>query len=111
MSKPTAHATRVRKGPVRVEIKAKPKSRRGFASMPPEERARIASMGGKAAHAGGRAHQYTPDEAREAGRKGGVAVSKNREHMAAIGAKGGRVAGVRKFEKRQDAAPEQKGTP
>lgn len=67
----------------------KPKSRKGFASMTPEERARIASMGGKAAHAAGRAHRFNSQEAVEAGRKGGAAISKNREHMARIGAKGG----------------------
>ena len=33
----------------------------------------IASKGGKAAHAKGRAHEWTADEAREAGRKGGAA--------------------------------------
>lgn len=49
----------------------------------------IASKGGKAAHAKGTAHEFTPDEAREAGRKGGEVVSQNREHMAAIGRKGG----------------------
>jgi len=50
----------------------------------------IASKGGKAAHAKGTAHEFTPDEAREAGRKGGMVVSQNREHMAAIGREGGK---------------------
>ena len=50
----------------------------------------IASAGGRAAHAKGTAHEFTSDEAREAGRKGGEAVSRNREHMAAIGRIGGR---------------------
>jgi len=49
----------------------------------------IASKGGKAAHAQGRAHEFTADEARAAGRKGGESVSRNREHMAAIGREGG----------------------
>jgi general stress protein YciG len=49
----------------------------------------IASQGGKAAHAQGRAHQFTADEARAAGRKGGQSVSRDREHMAAIGREGG----------------------
>lgn len=62
---------------------------RGFASMDREERRRIASKGGKAAHRLGRAHKYTPEQAREAGRKGGIAVSQNRDHMAEIGRKGG----------------------
>jgi len=47
--------------------------RRGFASMDPEKRRRIASMGGRAAHANGKAHEFTSEEAREAGRKGGRA--------------------------------------
>lgn len=44
---------------------------RGFASMDPHRQREIASKGGKAAHASGRAHEFSPDEAREAGRKGG----------------------------------------
>lgn len=64
--------------------------RRGFASMDPNKQKEIASKGGKAAHAKGTAHEFTPDEAREAGRKGGLAVSQNREHMAAIGREGGK---------------------
>jgi len=51
-------------------------SRRGFASMDPEKQRDIASRGGKAAHEKGTAHEFTPDEAREAGRKGGLARSK-----------------------------------
>lgn len=47
------------------------KERRGFASMSPEKRREIASMGGRAAHQKGTAHQWSSDEAREAGRKGG----------------------------------------
>lgn len=66
------------------------KSDRGFASMSPEKRREIASKGGRAAHAKGTAHEFTSEEAREAGRKGGQKVSQNREHMATIGAKGGR---------------------
>ena len=49
------------------------KQRRGFASMDQEKQRSIASKGGKAAHAKGRAHEWTPEEAREAGRKGGAA--------------------------------------
>lgn len=46
---------------------------RGFAAMSPEKRKQIASMGGRHAHALGKAHQFTQEEAREAGRKGGGA--------------------------------------
>lgn len=52
-------------------------SRRGFASMDPERQRQIASRGGKAAHASGNAHQFNADEAREAGRKGGLAGRRN----------------------------------
>ncbi|MFD1470695.1 KGG domain-containing protein [Hymenobacter caeli] len=48
------------------------KSRRGFAAMSPETQRRIASEGGKASHASGRGHRFTADEARDAGRKGGL---------------------------------------
>jgi uncharacterized protein len=44
---------------------------RGFASMDPARVSEIASMGGKAAHQQGVAHEWTPEEARRAGRKGG----------------------------------------
>ena len=64
-------------------------SGRGFASMDGEAQRRIASEGGRAAHARGTAHEFTPEEARQAGRKGGETVSQNRDHMAAIGRKGG----------------------
>lgn len=45
---------------------------RGFAAMDPQKQRQIASMGGKAAHAKGAAHEFTSAEAREAGRKGGL---------------------------------------
>lgn len=66
------------------------KSKRGFASMDAEKQREIASKGGKAAHEKGTAHEFTSEEAREAGRKGGEAVSQNREHMAEIGREGGK---------------------
>jgi general stress protein YciG len=69
------------------------KSNRGFASMDTGKQREIASKGGKAAHAQGRAHEFTPDEARVAGRKGGEAVSRDRSHMAAIGRAGGQARG------------------
>ena len=47
------------------------KERRGFASMSIEKQREIASKGGRAAHEKGTAHEWTPDEARNAGRKGG----------------------------------------
>lgn len=65
------------------------KNKRGFATLDLETRRAIASMGGKAAHAQGRAHVFTSEEARLAGAKGGTAVAKNAGHMAAIGRTGG----------------------
>src|SRR5438552_1198160 len=69
------------------------RSNRGFASMDRGKQREIASKGGKAAHAKGTAHEFDSDEARNAGRKGGQAVSRNREHMAMIGRRGGEARG------------------
>ncbi len=56
----------------------------------------IARKGGRAAHEKGKAHEFTPDEARAAGRKGGEKVSVNRKHMAEIGRRGGRSSAQRR---------------
>ena len=53
-------------------------SSRGFASMDPQRQREIASEGGRAAHERGTAHEFTSEEAREAGRKGGQARAENR---------------------------------
>lgn len=45
--------------------------KRGFACMPREQVQAISRKGGRAAHVAGTAHEFTPNEAREAGRKGG----------------------------------------
>jgi general stress protein YciG len=68
-------------------------SNRGFASMDPQRQREIASEGGRAAHEKGTAHEFDSNEAIAAGRKGGEAVSQNREHMAEIGRKGGQSSG------------------
>ena len=47
--------------------------RRGFAAMDRSRVKEIASKGGRAAHAAGTAHQFSADEARVAGKKGGLA--------------------------------------
>ena len=57
--------------------------------MDPARQREIASRGGRAAHEKGTAHEWSSDEARNAGRKGGVTVSRDRAHMAAIGREGG----------------------
>ena len=65
------------------------KSNRGFASMPQERQREIASLGGRAAHRDGTAHEFTSEEARAAGRKGGEAralrSAQRREQAAAPG--------------------------
>ena len=69
---------------------------RGFASMDTHRQREIARKGGRAAHEKGKAHEFTPDEARAAGRKGGEKVSLNRKHMAEIGRRGGRSSAQRR---------------
>jgi general stress protein YciG len=69
------------------------KKPRGFAAMDPEKQREIARKGGKIAHLRGNAHEFTSEEAREAGRKGGQAVSRDRKHMARIGRLGGEARG------------------
>ena len=64
-------------------------SKRGFAAMDEATQRQIASKGGQAAHQKGTAHEFDSEEARRAGQKGGEAVSREREHMAEIGRKGG----------------------
>lgn len=63
---------------------------RGFAAMAEDRQREIARKGGQAAHEKGAAHEFSSDEARNAGRKGGESISQDREHMAEIGRKGGR---------------------
>ena len=57
------------------------KEDRGFASMDRAKQREIASKGGKAAHQKGTAHEWTSEEAREAGRKGGMASHRRRKEM------------------------------
>jgi general stress protein YciG len=75
------------------------KSNRGFASMSSDRQREIARKGGRAAHAKGTAHEFTTDEARAAGQKGGQRVSTNREHMSRIG----RIGGKRSAGRRQES--------
>lgn len=57
-------------------------SKRGFASMDKARQRQLASLGGIAAHMNGAAHQFTREEAIEAGRKGGQASAKRRLEKA-----------------------------
>ena len=54
------------------------KEDRGFASMDRSKQREIARKGGKAAHLKGTAHEWSSEEARQAGRKGGMASHKLR---------------------------------
>jgi general stress protein YciG len=65
-----------------LEGGAEPKARRprGFAAMDRKLVSEIARKGGKAAHSAGTAHEFTSEEAREAGRKGGNASHANRRN-------------------------------
>lgn len=82
---------------------------RGFASMNTQKQKEIARKGGRAAHEKGTAHEFTSDEARAAGRKGGERVSSDRRHMAEIGRLGGRSSAGRRAATRgshEENAPE-----
>jgi general stress protein YciG len=72
------------------------KANRGFAAMDAAKQKEIARKGGRAAHEKGSAHEFTTDEARRAGRKGGERVSTNRAHMAEIGRIGGKSSAGRR---------------
>lgn len=67
---PTATTTET---PAAAPAPEAPKKRRGFACIDPDRRREIASKGGKAAHAAGTAHQFSSEEAKLAGKKGGTA--------------------------------------
>lgn len=69
------------------------KEDRGFASMDRAKQREIASKGGKAAHQKGTAHEWTSEEAREAGRKGGMASHRRRKQMMDTGEAGSETPG------------------
>src|ERR671928_559249 len=76
--------------PLQPECSEAPKCRegnvakedRGFASMDRGKQREIASKGGKAAHQKGTAHEWTSEEARNAGRKGGIASHRRRREQS-----------------------------
>lgn len=71
------------------------KEDRGFASMDRAKQREIASKGGKAAHQKGTAHEWTSEEARDAGRKGGIASHQRRREQTGGPAGGSEVTGDR----------------
>jgi uncharacterized protein len=58
-----------------------PRKRRGFAAMDPRLVSELASRGGKAAQRAGTAHRFSSEEARVAGRKGGIATGQKRRQQ------------------------------
>src|SRR5262245_45307375 len=82
----TSVAVRPPEPSTRVEEDNVAKEDRGFASMDRAKQREIASKGGKAAHQKGTAHEWTSEEARDAGRKGGIASHRRRrEQMGTSG--------------------------
>jgi general stress protein YciG len=79
--------------------------------MDPTRQREIASKGGRAAHEKGTAHEWSSDEARNAGRKGGVTVSRDRAHMAAIGREGGESRSAAAREARMDGRNAEREVP
>jgi len=79
-------------------------SKRGFASMDAAKQREIASKGGRAAHAQGSAHEFTPEEASRAGRRAhesGNAHEFNSEEARAAGRKGGQSSRRNRAEQQQ----------
>ena len=60
---------------------SQPRKPRGFAAMDRRLVTEIARKGGRAAHAAGTAHEFTSEEARLAGGKGGRATHENRRRL------------------------------
>ena len=79
-------------------------SKRGFASMDKAKQRQIASAGGLASQATGKAHKFNSAEAKEAGKRGGAIVSANRQHMSRIGSVGGRRRGEMMRDRKEAAA-------
>lgn len=67
-------------------------SNKGFAALSPEKRKELASRGGKAVHKQGVGHEFTKEEAKAAGRKGGSKTKQlyGPDHYARMGKKGGK---------------------
>ena len=80
---------------------ARPKLRRGFATMDPDTLRAVCSQGGKTAQAHGRAHRFSPETASIAGKGGGASVATDRTYMATIGQRGGKAK--KGFRERQAA--------
>lgn len=69
--------------------KNQPTERRGFANMERDKLRKWASYGGMVAQANGLAHRFNAETARQAGRKGGLSIARDRSYMADLGRRGG----------------------
>jgi general stress protein YciG len=67
---------------------ANEKKNRGFRAMSPEQRSAIARLGGRAAHAKGTAHEWSVEEARAAGKKGGSVSRGGKGRLVEEGSRG-----------------------
>jgi general stress protein YciG len=76
-----------------TEQSKKKHPRRGFASMSPDRRREIASLGGHCAHACGRAQTWSSEEAQAAGRKGGTKSRRSKLSNQEYAALRSRIAG------------------
>lgn len=76
---------------------------RGFASMDPEAQRAIASMGGRAAHESGHAHEWNSEEAAKAGHRGGLAA--HRRQRSASTREGAPHPNVQGSSQRRGAVP------
>jgi hypothetical protein len=81
------------------------KEDRGFASMDRSKQREIASKGGKAAHQKGTAHEWTSEEAREAGRKGGMASHRRKQEQSGPDATAESNAGGEQMIARESSEP------
>lgn len=85
------------------------KSRRGFASLSPDKRREIASLGGKAVPAEKRSFSQNRELAAKAGHKGGIAVNPAKRSFsrdAELAATAGRKGGKATYKPRADKAPQ-----
>ncbi len=86
------------------------KEDRGFASMDRAKQREIASKGGKAAHQKGTAHEWTSEEARDAGRKGGIASHQRRREQVSPPSSGDREVSMERSESGSGITPERRSS-
>ena len=90
-----------------VTAKKKVKKKTGLAALSPTRRAEIARMGRRAVEAQGKLYMFTPKDRSKGGKRGGLAVSRNREWMSKIGKLGSQKSG-RAAKKRKKGTPKKR---